>query len=239
MKIFKKILLLIVISITFYITINSANDKLSYISLGDGLSKGINYNNYEGKGYSDFISDYINKYNKLEMYTKDFTNEDERITDLIDNIEENISTTVNKKNITIQNAIKKSDIISISIGMNEILYKYSNNVNDGYMYSYIDECINDLNKLIKTIRKLNNKDIYLLGYYNTTKDKRLDKFIKYANNNLLEICSEYKLNYVNLYDIFKNNKHLIYNLYNHYPNQDGYKLIANEIIKSLKISSQH
>ena len=63
------------------------------------------------------------------------------------------------------------------------------------------------------------------------------KFIKYANNSLLEICNAYKLNYVNLYDIFKNNKHLIYNLNNHYPNQDGYKLIANEIIKSLKIST--
>lgn len=236
MKIFKKILLLIVIAITFFITINSTNDKMSYISLGDGLSKGINYNNYEGKGYSDFISDYINKFNKLEMYTKDFTSEDERITDLIDNIEENISTTVSKKTITIQNAIKNSDIITISIGMNEILYKYSNNVNDGYMYSYIDECMNDLNKLMKTIRKLNNKDIYLLGYYNPTKDKMLDKFIKYANINLLEICSEYKLNYVNLYDIFKNNKHLIYNLKNHYPNQDGYKLIANEIIKFLNLS---
>lgn len=239
MRIFKKILLIIVIAITFYITINSTNDKLSYISLGDGLSKGINYNSYEGKGYSDFISDYINKNNKLEMYTKDFTNEDKRITDLIDNIEENISTTVNKKTITIQNAIKKSDIITISIGMNEILYKYSSDVNDGYMYSYIDECMNDLNKLMKTIRKLNNKDIYLLGYYNPTKDKRLDKFIKYANNNLLEICNEYKLNYINLYNIFKNNKHLIYNLNNHYPNQDGYKLIANEIIKSLNLSSQY
>ena len=36
-------------------------------------------------------------------------------------------------------------------------------------------------------------------------------------------------------NIFNNNKHLIYNENNYYPNQDGYKLIANAVKKQLKL----
>lgn len=235
MKILKKILLIIILSFIFLISINK-DDKISYVSIGDGLSKGINYNNYEGIGFSDYISNHIRKSGKLKMYSNNFSNTDERITDLIDDINENISTIVDNNKITIQNAIKNADVLTISIGMNEILYKYSSNVNDGYMYSYIDECMNDMVELIELITKLNNKNIYLLGFYNPINDVRLDKFIKYSNDKLIEICNNNNITYVNLYDIFKSNKHMIYNLNNYYPNQDGYKLIANEIIKMLNFS---
>ena len=120
--------------------------------------------------------------------------------------------------------------------MNEILYKYGNHVNDGYMHSYIDECISDLNKLMKIITKLNNKDIFLLGFYNPTDDNELDEFIKYTNNKIKDLFSNYKINYVDTYNIFNNNKHLIYNKNNYYPNQDGYKLIANSIKNKLNFS---
>lgn len=232
MKIFKKILLLITLSIIFIMTIKK-DDKVSYISLGDGLSKGINYNNYESIGFSDIISENLRKKDKLKFYTKNFSNIDNRITDLIDDINKNISTTINGKEITIQNAIKNANLITLSIGMNEIMYKYSSNINDGYMYSYIDECMNDIKILLNKIKKLNNKDIYLLGYYNSTTDLSLDKFIKYSNNKLIDICKEYEIKFINLHNIFKNNKHLIYNQKNYYPNQDGYKLIANQILKEI------
>lgn len=232
MKIFKKILLLITLSIIFIMTIKK-DDNVSYISLGDGLSKGINYNNYESIGFSDIISENLRKKDKLKFYTKNFSNIDNRITDLIDDINKNISTTINGKEITIQNAIKNANLITLSIGMNEIMYKYSSNINDGYMYSYIDECMNDIKILLNKIKKLNNKDIYLLGYYNPTTDLSLDKFIKYSNNKLIDICKEYEIKFINLHNIFKNNKHLIYNQKNYYPNQDGYKLIANQILKEI------
>lgn len=233
---FKKIILILLLVSIILIGINVKDNKISYISIGDGLSKGMNYNNFESIGYSDYLYNYLKKSNKIELYTKEFSNENNRITDLIDDINNNISININNKKIYIQNAIKNADILTISIGMNEILYKYGNHINDGYMYSYIDECISDLNKLIKIITKLNNKDIFLLGFYNPTDDDELNDFTKYTNNKIKNLCSDYKISYIDTYSIFNNNKHLIYNENNYYPNQDGYKLIANSIKNKLNFS---
>ena len=231
----KKILFCIILLLIFLIGIIVKDNKISYISIGDGLSKGMNYNNFKSVGYSDYLYNYLKKYNKIELYTKDFSNENNRITDLIDDINNNISTIIDNKKIYIQNAIKNADILTISIGMNEILYKYSNHVNNGYMYSYIDECISDMDKLLKIITKLNNNDIFLLGYYNPTNDLELDNFIKYTNNKISILCNNYKINYIDTYNIFNNNKHMIYSKNNYYPNQDGYKLIANAVKNKLKL----
>lgn len=230
MKLIKKLLLPIILFILFFVTIKKDN-KISYLSLGDALSKGINYEGNLSTGYSDYVRDFIQKKGILKRYTKDFSDEDIRITDLINIINDNISIKQNNEKITIQNAIKNADLITLSIGMNEIVNKYQSNLSESKMYKYIDECMNDMNILIKKIAKLENKNIYILGFYNPYVDKSFDKYIKYANNKIIDISSKNKLNYVNLYKIFDNNKHLIYNINNYYPNEDGYKLIANEIIK--------
>lgn len=226
---FKKILLLVILIITFIISTSFTNDKLSYITIGDGLSKGINYNNYQTIGYSDYIADYLKKNNKLNNYSKDFTNENNRITDIINEINNN--TSIN--NITIQETIKKADILTISVGMNEIIYKYNDKINSGYMYEYIDDLINDLEILLNKITKLNKNKIFLLSLYNPKENKELDKYIKYTNNKIINLLNNYNITYIDTYKIFNNNKHLIYNKNNYYPNQDGYKLIAKEIIKKI------
>lgn len=231
----KKLLLCLMLILIFLIGINVKDNNITYISIGDGLSKGMNYNNFESIGYSDYLYNYFKKDNNVKLYTKDFSNENNRITDLIDDINNNISTTIDNKKIYIQNAVKNADILTISIGMNEILYKYSNHENNGYMYSYIDECISDMDKLLKIITKLNKNNIFLLGFYNPTDDLELDDFIKYTNNKISILCNKYKINYIDTYDIFNNNKHMIYSKNNYYPNQDGYKLIANAVKSKLNL----
>ena len=101
------------------------------------------------------------------------------------------------------------------------------------MYDYIDSYIKDMNELLKLIKKYNSKTIFILGYYNPINHQELDKYIIYANDKLINLCNKNKTNYVDLYNIFKNNNNLIYNINNSYPNSDGYKLISKEILKKL------
>lgn len=234
MKILKKLFLFIIFLLTLLIGLYIKDDKIYYISLGDEISLGINPNNYESNGYSDYIKEYLEKNKKLKFYTKKFSEQDLRITDLINKIEDNKSIIINEKNLNIKNALNKADLITLSVGFNEILYKYSSNTNNSYLYDYIDECMKDMKTLLKLIKKYNNKTIFVLGYYNPTSDNKLDKYIIYANDKLIKICAEEKVNYVNLYDIFKNNQNLIYNINNSYPNRDGHVLIANKIIDKIK-----
>ena len=225
----KKVIILIVIILTIFIGLNSRDNRIDYVSLGDGLSLGINENNYVSIGYSDYVKEYLESNNKLKTYTKEFSDKDARITDIINKINNNEQ----EDNVSIQNVISNADLLTISVGLNEILYKY-NNTNKAYLYDYIDSYINDMKKLIKLIKKYNNKTIFVIGYYNPTNYKDLDKYIIYSNDKLISICSEENVNYVNIYNIFKNNNKLIYNINNYYPNKEGYKLISNEIIKKLK-----
>jgi len=227
MKYIKISLLFIILLLTLLIGIYIKDDKIYYLSLGDGLSLGINNNDYESIGYSDYIKEYLEKNNKLKFYTKEFSNKDARITDIINMIQDNREI----EKTTIQKSLKDADIITISAGLNEILYK--NNTNISYLYDYIDTYIYDMEKLLEIVKEYNNKKIFVLGYYNPTNDNKIDKYIIYANDKLIGICDKEKINYVDLYTIFKTNPHLIYNINNFYPNSDGYKLIANEIIKKL------
>lgn len=233
MKVLKKLFVAFLLFLTFLIGIYIKDDKLYYISFGDGLSLGINENNYISYGYSDFIKDYLIKNNKLKFYTKNFSKQDIRITDMINNINDNEFIDVDNKIIYIQSALNKADLITISVGLNEIMYKFSNNTNTSYLYDYIDSYIDDMNKLIKLIKKYNNKKIFILGYYTPKNDKDLNKYMIYANDKLINICNKEKVNYIDIYNIFKNRSYLIYNLNNYYPNKEGYKLISNEIIKKL------
>lgn len=229
MKKIELLILPIVFLITIIIMIFTKDNKIYYLSLGDELSKGINYNNYEGIGYSDFVKEFLEKNNKLKYYTKEFSDTDIRTKDLILKIKNN-----EEKNMPIQNALKKSDLITISIGLNEIYTKYLANNIENEIYDYIDEMMYNLKDLINLIKKYNNKEIIFIGYYNPKNEKDLDKYILYANNKLDEICNKTNIKYVNIYNIFKSNAHLIYNLNNIYPNTDGYILIAKEVIKSIK-----
>ena len=65
----KKIILILLLISIFLIGINVKDNKISYISIGDGLSKGMIYNNFESIGYSDYLYNYLKNNNKIELYT--------------------------------------------------------------------------------------------------------------------------------------------------------------------------
>ena len=63
MKIIKKVGFILVIVLLIVIYITNKDTKVYYVSLGDGISRGINENDIEGYGYSDYVKDYLNKNN--------------------------------------------------------------------------------------------------------------------------------------------------------------------------------
>ena len=83
MKIIKKVLILLIIILVIIIYLTNKDTKIYYVSLGDGISRGINENNKISYGYSDYIKNYLFDIDKLEFYTKQFSNKDKRTTDII------------------------------------------------------------------------------------------------------------------------------------------------------------
>lgn len=220
----KKIIFTIILFLSCYLIYTlTNNNNLNYVTLGDSLSKGVTPYFANGYGYSNYIVDYLKKNNKLNSYNDDFTSIDYRITDLINLININYET----NNRTINQAIHSADIITISVGMQELYYKI--NTNDTNIYTYIDKMLEDTEELFTLIRKNNNKKIYMLGYYNT-KNTNQDLF-NYANIKLKEICQKNKITYIDTQSIFYKNTTYFENPNSFNPNLQGYYKIYEKIIE--------
>ena len=139
MKTIKRVLVLLIMILVVVIYLTNKDTKIYYVSLGDGLGRGINANDKIGYGYSDYIKEYLEDIDKLEFYTKQFSDKDKRTTDIINNINDNIEIIEDSKPLTIKKALMHADIITLSTGLNELLYKLQNENLDSYqMYKYID-----------------------------------------------------------------------------------------------------
>ena len=165
----KKIIFIILICFIVFIIYELFLDrKVKYLYIGNA-----NYGRY-----NNIIKDYYNS----KIYNEYIRDDDYRLMDLYNDIVDNIKT--NKT--TFQNLLVKSNIIVITIGINDLEYKKELN------YKYIDEYMLDIEKLIRLIRKYNKDKIYFLGYYNK------NEYYSYVNKEIKKICKINKIIYVDI-----------------------------------------
>lgn len=200
MKIIFILIVFFIIIILSYIIMSKK--EINYMILGD---KTIFSNNIKSRNFSDLIYEKLSTEKNFGFYSKEFIKEDIRIIDLINIINNNEK----KDNVSIQNILNRVDILLISIGNNEIYYKLSKvdieENNDKIIYRYLDEITKDMIKLLKEIQKYNDKDIYVLGYYNDTNNINNDKYYKYINSNIEEYCKTKNIKFIDTYEILNKN----------------------------------
>ena len=187
----KKILITIIIILSIFLIYNIFKDKkIYYVSISDITSK----DNTKSYGYIDYIEDYLDELNLLEKHTEINLNED-RITDIIRNINDNIE----YEDRTIKNILIKADILTLSVGYNDLISKLDN-YNNYEVNSYIKTYLDDLDKLFKLIREYDKEDIVMVGYYNIY-NKDYDEIIDYINNEVKKLSNKYKISFINPSDL--------------------------------------
>ena len=222
----KKIIFILILFLSCYFIYNLTIDsKINYLTIGDSLSSGINIYGIKQYGYSDYVKDYLKEKDKLKNYNDYFTNYDYRITDLLRMIEYNETKVVNGEEYSINQLIKKADIITLSVGMNELYYKL--NVNNENIYNYINDLLEDMKKLLKHIDRFNHKKVFVLGYYNVNSNQ---EYINYINSKLKYIVESIGFEYVDLSILFDNNPIFFDKPNSFIPNNEGYLKISKIII---------
>lgn len=187
----KKIIITILIVLSIFIIYNVMKDKkIYYVSISDitGKDKDTSY------GYIDYIEDYLDELNILEKHTEINLNQD-RVTDIIRDINDNIE----YEDRTIKNILIKADLLTLSIGYNDLISKLDN-YNAYEIDSYIKTYIEDLDKLFKLIREYDKEDIIMIGYYNIY-NKEYDDIIDYVNTEVKKLADKYKINFINPSDL--------------------------------------
>ena len=95
---------------------------------------------------------------------------------------------------------------------------YQKNITD--KYKYVDELLEDLDKLFKIIRKNCKEEIYVLNYYNVINN---EKVVNYSNRKLSSLATKYKIKVVDISDL---DKYLTDNIY---PTTSGYNYVYKQI----------
>lgn len=209
----KKIILILFLFLSCYLIYNLTEDKnLSYLVIGDT------------------IADNPNLKNNLDNYNNDYINEDYRIIDLINIIKYNEELEVKNKPISIHRLLKNTDILIISIGMNDLYYKL--NADTKNIYTYLNNMINNMEYLLTEIDKYSYTQVLVLGYYNITNQN--NDIFTYLNYKMKKVTEKYNYEYIELNNILNNNPNL-YQKSNHFNlNIEGYNKINKIIVEKLK-----
>ncbi len=243
MKHIKFVIFFISAIMVFLIYYATEKKQINYLALGDGIAKGETPLETYGESYTDYVYKYLSSKKETNNNFKTFTKSDYRITDLINDIN-SVETIKKQENLTITHLLKKADIITISIGSDELFYKlkqYNDNIKIGNkqkIIAYIDEMFNDIKNLLNTIRKYTNSPIIFVGYYNpipmsSTNSTIIDSIFNYIDLKFNEIIDK-NFYYLDIYHIFKNHDSYLPNKNNVFPTLEGYNLISNEIIKLIE-----
>ena len=219
----KKILTIIIVLLAVFLIYLGFKDKeIYYFSMGDSLANGINSYNAKDYGYADYVKDSL----EIKKY-ESFTNNNKRSIDFVKDIEDNIK--INGKNI--QNILIKTDIITLSVGMNDLFSNvtFNNDFSANDLYMKFEEVMVDLENLFKLLRTYSKEDIIYIGIYNCLKENSLDEFFIYANEQLKKLCDNYKITYLDIYNEFNDSTYFD-NPNSYFPNKAGYKLISSKII---------
>ncbi len=233
----KKILITsLVVLLIFIIYLTTIDKKIYYLTLGDELSISTD----EVVSYSESISNYLDENNKLEVLVDEFSQNNHHITDIIKDIKDNRKAKHENKDISIKNALIKADLLTISVGMNDITSKINiknlNLSNDySFLYNDIDEITNDLEELLTLVRQYCKEDIVLVGLYYpfSVQNQELVNIFLYGNTKFKEISDKYKVKYIDIYNIFLEDEKYLSLPRTLYPSQTGYETIAEQIVVTI------
>lgn len=242
MKLKKLIISSVILIVTLLIYLTTIDNKIYYVALGDSVAAGQNPYGKIGYGYSDYVMNYLDKNDLLAFYTKDFTKSGQRAVDLKRLIDDNQSLQANDTTLTIKNALVKADLVTLSIGANDLFYKIG--LNDMSfnlekkedIYRYIDEVMEDIDELLGLIRKYCKEDIIMVGYYNPiaklkdTYIKELEPIFLYGNTQMRHKALKHNAYFIDIYTLFLDNPSYLPNPLDIHPSMAGYEAIATKII---------
>lgn len=226
----KLIVLLLAVASTYLIYNLNKENNITYISIGDSLSLGENSYGATNYGYSDYFKDYLEKKNLLSTYNKIYTSKTKTISDLYKEVLLDDSTLVDHHSYNLKRLLRDSEVVSLSIGLNDLIFEYS--LKNGQITEYEEERIintvfNNYKNLIEEIKKYYHYPIYIIGYYEN--NTRYDSLIRKLNNIYKNYSKKERDIYIDTSFIGKN-KIYFDNPQSYYPNNLAYQEISKRII---------
>lgn len=213
-----------------------ANEREVYIALGDSIAAGQTPYSEIDAGYTDFIALQLMRHGKLIEFSKELAFPGYRV--------ENVIETVQSEKA--EQLLKEATLITVSAGANNLLPLISHNPQQGTLtFSQLNAnfALNEvriqMQELMALIReKAPKANIYVIGYYfpyvsvHEEQQQGAKKALQLLNDILKQESERAGHTFVDVYEAF-DEKQASYlpNVRDVHPNQLGYRIIANEMLK--------
>lgn len=225
--------LLIVTSIVFLIFIiylTTLDKDVYYLALGDFIAEGIGENQYPYE-----IKNSLESKEKLEKYIPQFISSDSRTTDYIRMINENETRIIHGKKQTLKNALIKADLLTLSVGNNDLfyslgIYNHSEITNIKEAEHKLNELMKDMEELFQLLREYCKEDILMTGFYYPTSASEVSMdMIEAANHRLKRLTKQYGITLIAIDQLLKKSGNLDQD--SSLPTKNGYRELSQIIEK--------
>ena len=219
-----KLLILIIMSLSVYFIYQSTKESnIQILSLGDGLSKGINSYTIVNYSHLNYYEDYLKSRNIEVNVISNYSDEDLTIHELLELV---------KNNNYLKRDLMESHLLFLTVGYNDLLYKLSleEDISIPKLNKIIEEINNEYKELLEEIKKYYKNEIIVVGYPKSNKD---DYYINLGIRKLNRILDTNT--YIDTYNLLNNRDKYFSNPNSYYPNRLGYEKIYEEIKKLDKI----
>lgn len=186
-----KLIIIIILGIIVTIFINSLRitSKVSFTTLGDGISIGMTPYNVSGISFNDYLKERLENQNNLSYYNSDFSYKHQTINELNNHLKNNDIL----KEIPFKQVIAKSNLITIAIGNDEFAEK---SLVEDISYELVNNYLNEYEELLKNIREFYEKDIIVIGLYPAFNFQKKD--VIEVNSKLKTICGKYDVYFLDI-----------------------------------------
>lgn len=218
----KKLIIIVLLGtiLSVIIYFYSKNDEITITAIGDGLSNGMTPYNIEGYSFNDYLKENYLSSHKLKNYIYEFASAGLTTKELIYDIKENKKIIIKNEPMEIQRAINEANILTIAIGLDELM-------NTKITKDVKNEFTANIEELFSMIKLLNHNKVIVLGLYeNPFKDPLT---INKINAIIRDVALTNSFTFVDITKIAKKEYYLTSDSY--YLNYNGHKAIYNKIKK--------
>ncbi|NQD65567.1 SGNH/GDSL hydrolase family protein [Bacillus haikouensis] len=207
--------------------------NLKIVSIGDSLTQGVGDSTKSG-GYVPYLENHLEALDGINnAQFHNYGIKGNRTDQLLKRLKED----------KVKRSIEESDIVMITIGGNDVMKIFRENLSHLSLEVFQEEkrlYQNRLNDIMKTIKSYNpNAGVVLVGLYNPFNTwfsdvDEVNQIIRNWNSASEQVLSSYdKTLFIKIDDLFiDSGDTLLYEDYFH-PNDEGYKLIADRMFTSL------
>lgn len=235
MKIIKIFVYILICFTVFIIYKLTYNNKIDYVSLGDYVSSSFGYYGEMQYSYSDYISQYLDKNNNLNSFLNSFISNNYKITNLLDDINNNKTIEYDNRIVNIRSVLRESDLVTISIGMNDLIEIIDRDYSKEYIEFQLNRLFKEYKNLLDTVQNYAKSKIIVIGLYNpypySKNSFEYNNIVKQFNKKIELYCNDNKMDFIDTNQLLKNYTKYFIAPNNYYFNSSAHYVIFNQIIK--------